>query len=722
MMKRILSLILAATSLLSLRADEGMWPLTLLQKIQDPMQARGLKLSAEDIYSINNASVKDAIVRLMSNGRMFCSGEIVSDKGLFLTNHHCGYGAIQELSSPQDNILSNGFWAKSTAEERPANFQIGLMRKIEDVTAKITAGTQINQDETTRTAAIAMNIKKVQNELIEALGDNKKNYVIDVATFFGGNQFLAMYYEVYRDIRLVGTPPENVGKFGGESDNWRWPRHTCDFSMFRIYANTSNDPADYDKTNQPYAPKHHLPVSLKGYNEGDFAMTMGYPGRTTRNTYSEGIKYLSGKERPMRVALRRSIMDVFETYMKADKDIRLMYSDKLAGLGNYWNKFNGEAKELSRPQIYDARKLEERAFEAWVEKNNRQETYGTVTSLYDEAYAELNKIGLYNVYLQDGIANSVPMITALRSAAIIAALNDKSSDKGQAMAAQFAAGINDMYREFNAEIEVRVIGAVFRHLMEDLDPTYLPASLKKLAAKHKNDYTAMSQAVWKKSIYANPEALKKAFEKPKAKAFAKDPIFQIVSEYMTILREDLAPALSAANAKLSRAERLFLAAKAEMYPDNTVAPDANATMRLSYGTVKSYNAKDAVKYSHYTTSKGILEKYIPGDFEFDAPETLIDLVKKKDFGQYQDAQSSELHTCFLSDNDITGGNSGSPVINGNGELIGIAFDGNWEAIASDFGFMPDVQRTISVDIRYVLFIVDKIGGASNIINELTLVK
>lgn len=722
MLKRILTLILATTAFLSLRADEGMWPLTLLQKIQDPMQARGLKLSAEDIYSINNASVKDAIVRLMSNGRMFCSGEIVSDKGLFLTNHHCGYGAIQELSTPQDNILSNGFWAKSISEERRANFQIGLLRKIEDVTDRVTAGTQINQDEAARNTAIAMNFKKVQNELIEALGDAKKNYVVDIAVFYGGNQYLAMYYEVYRDIRLVGTPPENVGKFGGETDNWRWPRHTCDFSMFRIYANGSNDPADFDEANKPYAPKHHLPVSLKGYQEGDYAMTMGYPGRTTRNTYSEGIKYLSGKERPMRVQLRRSIMDVYETYMKADKDIRLMYSDKLAGLGNYWNKFNGEAKELSRPDIYAARKAEERAFEAWVEKNNKQETYGTVTSLYDEAYAELTKIGLYNVYLQDGIANSVPMINALRSIGIYTALSDKNSDRGEAMAAQYAAGIDQSYREFNAEIEVRVIAAVFRHLMDDLDPTYLPASLKKLAAKHKNDYTTMSQAVWKKSIFANPEALKKAFEKPKAKTLAKDPIFQIVNEYMTILREDLAPNLSAANSKLSRAERLFLAAKAEMYPEKTVAPDANATMRLSYGTVKSYNAKDAVKYSYYTTSKGILEKYIPGDFEFDAPETLINMVKDQDFGQYKDATTGELHTCFLSDNDITGGNSGSPVINGNGELIGIAFDGNWEAIASDFGFMPDVQRTISVDIRYVLFIVDKLGGASNIINELTLVK
>jgi hypothetical protein len=312
------------------------------------------------------------------------------------------------------------------------------------------------------------------------------------------------------------------------------------------------------------------------------------------------------------------------------------------------------------------------------------------------------------------------MVNALRANALYAALNDKSNDKGIAMAAQYAAGIEDSYKEFNADIEVRVLEVVLKHIMTDLDPTYLPESLKKMVSKHKGDYAALAQTLWKKSMFANPTTLKKFFNKPNAKGLAKDPVFMIVSDYLKVIREDLASRLTVANTQLSRAERLFLAAKAEMNPDKVVAPDANATMRLSYGTVKSYDAKDAVKYTYYTTSKGILEKYLPGDFEFDAPEALIEMVKKKDFGQYKDAGTGELHTCFLSDNDITGGNSGSPVINGNGELIGIAFDGNWEAIASDFGFMPEVQRTISVDIRYVLFIVDKLGGATHLINEMSL--
>jgi len=722
MFKRILSLLLALSSLLSLRADEGMWPLTLLSKIQDKMQAQGLKLTAEEIYSINNSSAKDAVVRLMKNGRMFCSGEIISDKGLFLTNHHCGYDAIQSLATPQDNILTNGFWAKSMAEERPAGFQIGLLRKIEDVTKGVLEGTNISDPEADRAKIVAANLAKVKNALLESLGDDKKNYVIEVTSFYNGNQFLAMFYEVYRDIRLVGAPPENVGKFGGETDNWRWPRHTCDFSMFRIYANSDNKPADYAKNNAAFKPKHHFPVSLKGVKEGDYAMTMGYPGRTTRNTYSEGIVYLSKKERPMRVQLRRDIMDVYETHMKADKNVRLMYSSKLASIGNYWNKFNGEAKELSKPEIFAKRKNEEKAFENWVRQNNKTETYGTVTSLYDEAYAELNKFGLFPVYFQDGFQNSVPMVAAMRASGLLEMLKDKKSDKGIAMAAEYRAGIPEMYIEFNSEIEKQVLAVVFRHLLQDLNPEYLPKSLKELAEKAKNNYTLMAEIAWKKSMFSDTTKLKKFFAKPSAKGLEKDILFAIVNEYLTVLRTDLGPKFTEINTKLDRANRLFLAAKMEMEPTVTMPPDANATMRLSYGTIKSYEGRDALKYNYFTTSKGISEKYIAGDFEFDAPDKLMTLVKNKDFGQYADPSDGDLHTCFLSDNDITGGNSGSPVINGNGELIGIAFDGNWEAIASDFGFMPSFQRTISVDIRYVLFIVDKIGGASNIISEITLKK
>lgn len=724
MKKRILSLLVAAVAAFNLHADEGMWPLVLLQKIQDPMQAAGLKLSAEDIYSINNASVKDGVVRLMAKtGRMFCTGEVISDKGLFLTNHHCGYGAIQNLSTPADNILSNGFWAKSMEEERPANFNIGFLRKIEDVTNKILDGIAINQEEASRAAAVSAKIKEIQTALVEALGKDKGNYVVEISSFYNGNQYLAMYYEVYRDIRLVGTPPENVGKFGGETDNWRWPRHTCDFSMFRIYADKENKPADYAAINAAYKPAKYFPVSLNGYEDGDFSMIMGYPGRTTRYTYSEGIKYLASKERPMRVQLRRDIMDVYEQHMKADKVVRLQYSDRLAGIGNYWNKFKGEANDLSKPGLYEKRKAAELAFEKWVRETNQSDVYGQVTGLYDEAYRLLSQYGLYSVYFQDGISNSQVMTFARQMYGVDKALNDKEkSAKVMEGLSKMADGIDEMYGEFYAPIEEQVLAAVIRRLSEDLDHQYLPALLNELVIKYKRDYKKVASVLWSKSMFTDKAKYAKWLKKPSSKSLLKDPIFQIVSQYIDILNGDLKAKSDEINSKLDRANRLFLNAAILMDKDKAWAPDANGTMRLTYGHIMNYDPRDGVHNKTFTTANGYLEKYIPGDFEFDAPTALLDLIRKKDYGQYADKKDGELHTCFLSNNDITGGNSGSPVINGNGELIGIAFDGNYEAISSDFMFMPETQRTISVDIRFVFFIVDKLGGASNIINELTLAK
>lgn len=723
MKKYILGFVLALSAFGQLRADEGMWPLVMLQKIQDPMQAKGLKLSAEQIYSINNSSVKDGVVRLMQkSGRMFCTGEIISDKGLFLTNHHCGYDAIQELSSPADNILTNGFWAKNMNEERPANFNIGLLRKIEDVTAKILEGTSINEIDSTRSITITKNYQKLVAELKAALGEDAKNYSIEITPFYNGNQYLAMFYEVFRDIRLVGTPPENVGKFGGETDNWRWPRHTADFSMFRIYAGADNKPADYNAANTNYKPLHHFPISLKGANKGDFSMILGYPGTTTRYTYSEGIKYLSSKERPMRVQLRREIMDVYEVHMKVDKNIRLMYSDRLARLGNYWNKFKGEAADLSKPGIYEKRKAEELAFEKWTRDNNKTAQYGEATALYDEVYRKLNQYGLYPVYLQDGISNSQPMSFALSLRGLAKTLADKTkAADAKTQAADMAKGLDEMFKEFNNSIEKKVLTVVLRRIYEDLDPANLPKSLTNLVVKYKRDYDKLADFLWKTSFLTDKAKFAKFLAKPNLSVLKKDPIFAIVDGYSNKINVELEKEYKDINKKLARAGRLFVAGTLEMSPDKIWSPDANGTMRLTYGSILDYKPRDGQFNYHFTTAQGIVEKYIPGDFEFDAPKALIDLIKNKDYGQYADADG-ELHACFLSDNDITGGNSGSPVINGNGELIGTAFDGNYEAISSDFMFMPDVQRTISVDIRYTLFIVDKLGGAKNIIDELTLVK
>jgi hypothetical protein len=722
MKQRILSLALAFTAIFQLRADEGMWPLTLLQKIQDPMQARGLKLSADDIYAVNHASVKDAIVRLMSKqGRMFCTGEVISSQGLFLTNHHCGYGAIQELSTNEDNILKNGFWAANQQAERKANFNIGLLKKIEDVTAIVLKDIAINQDESTRAKAVAAQIAKAKEAAIAGLGEERNNYVVEISSFYNGNQYLAMYYEVYRDIRLVGTPPESVGKFGGETDNWRWPRHTCDFSMFRIYANANNKPADFTPANKPFSPQHHLAINIGGMKTGDYAMIMGYPGRTTRYTYSEGIKYLGSKERPMRVALRRDIMDVYEKYMKQDESVRLMYSDRLAGIGNYWNKFNGEANDLSKPGgLYDTRKAAELSFERWMRENKKTDVYGDVTSLYDEAYRELYTYGLYPVYFQDGISNSQPMSFAMSIKSIADAVASGKPDT--AMSNGMLRNLDEIYKEFYPAIEKEVLAAVLDHLNKDLDPTLLPADLVALMKKYKDNASAVAEVLFAKSILSDKGRMAKFLAKPSAKKLESDLLYKITIAYINKLRVDLKPVYDGINGKLDRANRLFLSAQLEMLPSGqAMAPDANGTMRLTYGTVQAYDARDAVSYSHFTTSKGILEKYKLADFEFDAPQKLLALIRAKDFGQYAD-KDGELHTCFLTDNDITGGNSGSPVMNAKGQLIGTAFDGNWEAISSDFAFLPTVQRTISLDVRYTLFIVEKLGGAKHLIDEMTIVR
>lgn len=705
------------------RADEGMWPLFLISQLQDSMQARGLKLTAEDIYAINKASMKDAVVRLMSKqNRMFCTGEIVSQQGLFLTNHHCGYGAIQELSTNEDNILQNGFWAKSQSEERPASFNIGLLARVEDVTSMIVDSLPKGDDEAARSKAVSAAIKVATGKLKDALGDEKDMFVIEIVPFWAGNRFLAMYYQVFQDIRLVGTPPENIGKFGGETDNWMWPRHTCDISVFRIYADaTSNKPAKYSKENKPYTPKHYFPVNIQGPKDSSYAMILGYPGRTQRYTYSAGIKYYSDNERPKRVKVRRDILDIYEEYMHKDPKIKLMYADKYAGLSNYWKKFMGEADALKKLNIYERRKAEEEKFAAWVKANNKSE-YAGVIGMYNEAYAKVSEIGLYSVYMQDGISNSQPMMLAMGLTQLETQLKDKAKkDEAMKAAAEMANDLDADFKEFYEPIEKKVLASVLMHLVEDLDNKRLPAVLISMADKYKRNYAAMAEAMWAKSVLVSKDQLSAFLKSPSLKTLQKDPIYQISTAYMNEVSTKMQPELMAVNAQLGKANRLFQAGMMEINQGKLFNPDANGTMRMTYGRVLPYNGKDATFFKEFTTSRGVIEKYTPGDIEFDAPVRLIDMMKKRDFGAYAD-KDGELHVCFLTDNDITGGNSGSPVINGNGELIGTAFDGNWEAIASDFAFEPQFQRTICVDVRYTMFIMDKFGGAGHLLNEMKIIR
>lgn len=706
---------------LTLRADQGMWPLNLISQLQDSMQARGLRLSAEDIYSINKACVKDGVVRLMTKqNRMFCTGEIISNQGLFLTNHHCGYGAIQELSTPEDNILANGFWAKDQASERPANFNIGLLSKVEEVTQMILDSLPKSDDEAARSKALSALIRSSSAKLKEALGKEKDFYVVEIVPFWAGNKFLAMYYKVFTDIRLVGTPPENIGKFGGDTDNWMWPRHTCDISLFRIYADGSNNPAAFNKDNKPFAPSFFFPINTQGAADSSYAMILGYPGRTQRYTYSEGIRYFSELERPMRVRVRREVLDIYEDYMQSDAKIKLMYADKHAGLSNYWKKFMGEATSLKSLGIYERRKADEDAFAKWVKDGNRKE-YENVLSNYNQAYVTVRKYGLYSVYMQDGLSNSQPMVLAMGMSPLAEALKDKTKKEEVAkITKELSSDLDGTFKEFHEPLEVKVLATVMRRVVEDLDNAILPKEIVDMAAKYKRNYDLMAQDMWKRSVLVSKAKYEAFLKAPSLKALQKDPIYVFVSAYSDMLNKTMMPEISKVNATLGKSNRQFQAAWLEMNADKLMAPDANGTMRLTYGQVLPYNGKDAVSFKEYTTSKGVVEKYVPGDYEFDAPKRLIDMMKKRDFGPYAD-KDGELRICFITNNDITGGNSGSPIINGNGELIGTAFDGNWEAISSDFAFEPNYQRTIGVDIRYTLFIIDRFGGAGHLLKEMKLV-
>ena len=704
--------------------DEGMWPLTMLSKLQDKMQARGLKLTAEDIYSINKSAVKDGVVRLITKqGRMFCTGEIISSEGLFLTNHHCGFGAIQELSTPADNILRNGFWAKAKDQERPANFNIALLARVEDVTDRVLSGTQLAQPEADRSKAVREAVMKMTAEFTKAEKDKGNDIQVEIVPFFSGNRFLAMYYDIYRDIRLVGTPPENMGKFGGDTDNWMWPRHTADFSMFRIYANGQNKSVEFAKENTPYRPKFFFPVSTSGVSYGDYAMIMGYPGRTTRYAFSDYIRFLTDVERPTRVNLRRAVLDAYEKYMTKDPNIRLMYADKHAGISNYWKKFLGERDGLKALKVADRRKAIEDNFKVWMKAKGKESTYGDVFTLFNEVVDSQKKYGLFGVYFQDGLSNSQLIANALEMSSEVDSLASKDKAVVQRAKDRIAKQSTDVvkgYKEFYAPIERDVFEMAVKMTSEGLDKSLQPAAFIELIQKNKADYKKLADDVMAKSIFADTVKLKAFMANPDGKVLAKDPAM-IIAHGLGKKSEELGPVFAPLQAKTSRANRLFQAGMQEMNPETTYSPDANGTMRLTYGRVLDYEPKDAVHMNYLCTHQGILEKYVKGDFEFDAPDRLIEMLKKKDFGRWAD-RDGNLPVCFLTDNDITGGNSGSPVINGRGELIGTAFDGNWEAISSDFAFEPKLQRTISLDVRYTMWIIEKFAGATNIINEIKLVQ
>jgi hypothetical protein len=716
-MKRSLSLLFAACLVIAAQANEGMWLLTKLKQINEAeMQKLGFKLTAEDIYSINRSGLKDAVVRL---GGGFCSGEMVSNEGLFLTNHHCGYDAIQSLSSVENDYLTDGFWAMTRKDELPAGFSVSFLQRIEDVTATVAAELNDGMSNDDRNAKI----QEVAGRLKEAVG-KENGLSADFKMMFEGNEFYIFVYKTYRDVRLVGTPPSAIGKFGGDTDNWMWPRHTGDFSMFRVYTGPDGEPADPSEANIPFKPAHHFPVSIAGVKEGDFAMVMGYPGSTDRFLSSQGVKLALDVEQPSRVKIRRAKLDIYEEFQAKDDKVRIQYASKHASVSNYWKYFIGQQRGLKRLKVYDKKKAQENELMAWVNADaTRKAQYGEINTLLENGYAERAKFEKANVYMQEAAFGCEAIVLGFRMYGLKMQLATDAKDaaKVSAAVARVQAAADEFWKDYNPPTDQKVTATMFRMMHQDVEGDLLPGIMKTIETKYKGDFDAWAAKMFATSILTDRARLDAFLAKPTLKVLDKDMGFQAAESCLNHFRNVLGPAVGASEGDIEKGYRLMVAAMREKDPNKNWYPNANSTMRLTYGSVGSYVPMDGAHYSHVTTHKGILEKEDPTNDEFIVPARQKELLVKKDFGRYAD-EKGELIIGFISNNDITGGNSGSPVLNGNGELIGIAFDGNWEAMSGDIAFEPELQRTISVDIRYVLWTIDKFAGAGHLVNEMTLVE
>lgn len=717
MMKRFLSGCLLITLFSSTAfADEGMWLLMYLKKMNEgDMQAKGMKITADDIYNVNHSSIKDAVVQMGG----FCTGEIISKEGLMLTNHHCGYDAVATHSTVEHDYLTNGFWAYDKKQELPCpELFVKFLVRMEDVTQKVLAAGEGKTD-AEKEAAYAAAIKELKKTAVEGTG-----YDAEIKPFFEGNEYYLFVYETYNDVRLVGAPPSSIGKFGGETDNWMWPRHTGDFSMFRIYMSPEGKPASYSPDNIPLKPKYHLPLSIKGVKKEDYAMILGYPGSTERFLTSYGVQMLIEKERPEAIALREKRLDIMKEDMRKSDEIRIKYASQFAQVSNYYKNFIGEVRGLKRLHVYDRKKEEENKFEAWVNASpERKEKYGSVISDLSSGYADLNKNVILRTYIGECVfgIESAPLYTKFFPIYFTYEADKTiTPDKLLPYIEKIRPDINEYFNTHNAPTDKKILAAMLDSYYKDVPAEFHPEKLTAIHKKYKGDFMKFAEALYAKSVLLDKAKMEKYLAAPDKKTLEKDEGFMLVLDFYKAYQGKVVPLLSPAEDKIEHAMKLYVDGLRKMNPDKKYYPDANFTMRLTYGNVLDYSGADAVNYNYYTTIEGIMEKEDPSNPEFVVPAKLKELYQKKDYGQY--AENGVMHVCFLSNNDITGGNSGSPVINGNGELIGTAFDGNWEAMSGDIAFEPTLQRTISVDIRYTLFIIEKFAGAKNLIDEMTIVK
>ncbi len=707
----LISLLLLLPSLV--RADEGMWFLMFLKRLNErDMQKQGLQLTAEEIYSINNNSLKNAIVQF--NGS--CTASIISPEGLVITNHHCGYGSIADLSTAQHNYLRDGYWAKTKADELPPKrLFVRFFVRMDNVTDRMLAVVNPSMSEKEREAALNQEIAKIQKE-----NDEGGKYVVSVRSFFQGNEFYYFVYQDFKDVRLVGTPPENVGKFGGDTDNWEWPRHTGDFSVFRVYTDKDGNPAEYSPNNIPMKSQKYLNVSLKGVQEKDFAMILGYPGRTNRWVPSYWVDQQVKYGYPAWVEASKTAMDAMKKHMDADNGVRLKYASAYASLANYWKNRQGMIDALTAHKTAELKRKAEKKFAKWAAKEANKAEYGSVLEDLSSYFAKTNQQAANQNYLliffrASQIASQVnPLVKQLSS--YLASSSD--AEKAQ-IKERVTQGLYNYYNQTYLPAEIDLFADNLK-LYADKS-TDIPEELNKIKSQYNGDFRRYAADVFAGSIFTTKENLDRFFQNPSQEALDNDPLARIgkvlVDKYYSSENEQLKDTYQ-------KAFRKYVKGMRDSKVSLILYPDANSTLRLTYGSVKSL-PKDKRNYdakkNYYTTFKTMLDKYKPGDAEFDMPAKFVEMYQKGDFGRYLDKDGT-MHVNFLTNNDITGGNSGSPVLNGKGELIGLAFDGNIEAMAGDVIFDKKLQRTIVVDIRYVLWCIDTYAGAKHVVDEMTIMQ
>lgn len=709
---------IAALTVCSARADEGMWLLQLMkqQNSIDMMKKQGLKLEADDLYNPNGVSLKDA-VGIFGGG---CTGEIISPEGLILTNHHCGYGAIQQHSSVEHDYLTDGFWAMNRSEELPTpGLKFRFVHRIVDITDLVNA--KIKAGEVTEIDALTSPFlnKLAKEELEKSDLKGKPGIEVRALPFYAGNKFYMFYYKVYSDVRMVAAPPSSVGKFGGETDNWMWPRHTGDFSMFRIYADANGEPAEYSESNVPLKTPKFLPISIKGLNEGDYAMIMGFPGSTERYLTQSEVKQRMNAVNQAMIDMRGVRLEVLRKYMDASDKTRIQYASKFAGSSNYWKNSIGMNKAIIDNDVLGAKAEIEKKYAALAQgKPEYEGVVEKIDAIIEKSTPTLRQLYYTNEALRGAIEFGS---TYLIMDNIKKALEEKNDSLLQASKKQLENAYDGIHnKDYDHEVDRAVAKAILPALAKALNADELPSFYQTINGEFKGDYNAYVDNIYDNSILSNRKNLDKFLAKPTVKAIEKDPATAYSRSKNEKLQE-LGKQYMELESGMELLHKAYIRGLGEMKQPVPSYPDANFTMRLTYGNVKSYSPRDAVHYDYYTTTDGILEKENPEDREFVVPAKLKELIQKKDFGRYAMADGT-MPVCFLTTNDITGGNSGSPVINGEGQLIGTAFDGNWESLSGDINFNNDLQRCIALDIRYVLFILDKLGNCSHLIKEMNIIE